>query len=121
MLDLCFLVDIRWVHQERAHLHRGHLETARAPEVHFLKRPSADACALRHAMDLIDGQAQRTKILECVHTKGCSASETEDALIQAQILFDFTQNRHRSAMTKRFPARLTVLCISGCRQRGVLS
>mmetsp|Transcript_96557 Transcript_96557/g.259639 ORF Transcript_96557/g.259639 Transcript_96557/m.259639 type:complete len:325 (-) Transcript_96557:688-1662(-) len=116
-LHLNLRVEVLLIDLEGPDLDARHLRAARAPLVHLVRGHGAGAGALRHAVDLVDGEAQRAEVLEGVDADGRRTREAELALVQPQPCLHFGQNRIGRRKAPRHSAAATELHVHRVLER----
>mmetsp|Transcript_38725 Transcript_38725/g.98274 ORF Transcript_38725/g.98274 Transcript_38725/m.98274 type:complete len:367 (-) Transcript_38725:1301-2401(-) len=106
-LHLGLRVEVLFIDLEGPDLDARHLRAAGAPLVHLVRGHGAGAGALRHAVDLVDGEAQRAEVLEGVDADGRRTREAELALVQPQTCLHLGQNRIGRRKAPRHSAAAT--------------
>mmetsp|Transcript_66727 Transcript_66727/g.215733 ORF Transcript_66727/g.215733 Transcript_66727/m.215733 type:complete len:236 (+) Transcript_66727:849-1556(+) len=115
--QLLLLVEVRRIALERFHLLTHELGAAGAPLVHLLGRHGARAAALGHAVELVDGQAQGTEVLEGVHPDGRRTCEAVLTLVQAELGLDLAKDFARQSVVPRHGARAAQLHVQRVLER----
>mmetsp|Transcript_66732 Transcript_66732/g.184411 ORF Transcript_66732/g.184411 Transcript_66732/m.184411 type:complete len:495 (+) Transcript_66732:411-1895(+) len=85
-------VDVLGVHREDLHLEAGHLPADGAPLVRLLRGHGAGAGALRHAVGLVDADAEGAEELQRVPANRRGGGEPVLALVQAQAGLDLREH-----------------------------
>ena len=111
---LGLLVHVLLVHAEDLDLGAGRREAARAPHVRLIERPRRRTRALRHAVHLVDLDAERAKVLERVDGDRRRTGKAELALVEPERKLDLGQHELiRKPMQRRVLARAPKLAVVG--------